>query len=124
MEGVDVGVTDEVIEGVVDWACFLRCAGETIEVVEQANAVDIERKIELPPTAELEDKQKNAPPSEKAGLVNNQILISRIGESLKPIIEFGEEVADRLSEGLGDNQGRPALRRVWRTWVWTRASVS
>jgi hypothetical protein len=78
---------------------------------------------ELPPAAELEQEQEYSPPHEKAGFVDDQVGSARIGDRLKPVIEVGEKVADRLDKSFGHDQGRPARRRVCRTWFWTRASV-
>jgi hypothetical protein len=105
----------EVVEGIVDRPCVEVCLGQAVEVGEDLGAAGVEVVVELATAAELEEVKTDSPPGEEACGIGNGVGDAAVRELVEPAVEVGEEVANRLDEGLPGDQGRPALRRWWRT---------
>src|SRR5207237_6718223 len=99
-------------------------ARQAIEVGQHAGAIGVQFEVELPTAAQLEQIQRNAPPRQEAALVDDAVLVARVGKTIQPGIEVGIEVANGLDQGLTDAQGRPALRFWCRLWVRIKATLS
>ncbi len=117
-------VVEEVIERVMDRQRRLLRPGQAIEVGQDVGATVAEFIIELAAGAQLQQVQRQPPPDQETAGVDARLGHARIGQTIEPVAQLREEVADGLDQGAAGDQGRPALRRRCRAWVCTRARLS
>src|SRR5262245_42532451 len=95
-EGFGLAVAEEMVEGVMDGTRVVVGADPAIEVAQHAGALRLQVEVKLAATAELEEVQGNAPPSQEATLVDDRLLVAGIRQAVEPVVQFREEVADSL----------------------------
>src|SRR5262249_7363865 len=117
-------MAEEMVEGVVDRQRRLAGLSQAIEVGPHGRAAIVQLEIELAASAELEQVQGQAPPSQEARGVGASLWPARIGQALQPGVQLREEVAGGLDQGPADDQGRPALNFNCRARARSSATVS
>ncbi len=98
--------------------------GQTVEVGQHRGAAVAQVIIELTAGAQLEQVQGQPPPGQEACGVGASLRDARVGETVEPGVELGEEVADGLDEGPAGDYGRPALSFSNRARARSRATDS
>ena len=109
-QGFRPAVPQEVVERIVDGAGVVVRISEPVEIGQHAGASGVQFEIELTTAAELEQIKSDAPPGQEAALIDDALLVARVGKAVEPSVEVRKEVADGLYQGLAHIQGRPALR--------------
>jgi hypothetical protein len=104
------GVSQEMIQSVVNRPRLLLGLCQSVEIVQDFGATGIEIEIELAATAELEQVQANPPPDEELLVVDDQWHKTGIGHVIEPPLELGPEVADGCQERLAEAYNRPFRR--------------
>jgi hypothetical protein len=117
-------VADKVVQGVVNRQGRLLGLGQAVEVAQHRRAAVAQLVVELAAGAELEQVQAQPPPGQEAPGVGAGVLQARVGESVQPGVEIGEEMADGLDQGAAGDQGRPALSFRERALARSRATES
>jgi hypothetical protein len=87
-------MAQKMAQGLVDRQRILLGSRQAIDIFQDVQFEIAQLEIQLAAAAQLQAKQQQSPPAEKADRISDHRLETRVRQSVEPLVEFRPEVAD------------------------------
>ena len=91
-------MAQEMTQGFVDRQGLLLTLGEPIDVSQDPQFEIAQLEVQLSAAPQFTEEQQQPPPEQKAPVISHQDLPARVGQLVRPGVEFRAEVPDGSDE--------------------------